>query len=658
MSRFSLRTRLTLSFSLVIVIGVFLSVIIGLSLIGNTIIRQAQDKVRLDLNSAREVYHEESKDIRDIVRLTAVRFFIKEAIYKNDTKKLRMELQRIRESESLDILTLTDEQGYVRVRAHNPDVDGDQLKNGIVNFVLSDKRPVVSTRIISRKELEKEGANLAEQARIRLVPTPKAKPREGTVETSGMIITAAAPVFDYDGNIIGVLYGGKLLNRNYWIVDRVKDIIYRGEKYKGKDVGTTTIFQGDLRISTNVRNIDDTRAIGTRVSEEVFDKVIGEGIPWIGRAFVVNAWYRTAYEPIRNLEGEIIGMLYVGMLEAPYVDLRRRVLFIFLGIALFGVALLTVIAYKTTKSITKPIKELVFATGQLTQGDMSYRVKVKSHDEIEELADSFNQMTESLAGAERKLKEWAETLEIKVKERTEELESTQKQLIQSEKLASLGKMAAGVAHEINNPLTAVLTFSKLLLDDMKEDGPMREDLQTIVEETLRCRDIVRRLLDFSRETKSMKKLEDVNVIIEGTLFLVKNQAAFHDIRIIRELDSNLPRIPLDASKIKQVFMNIFVNASDAMSGHGTLTITSSKKDDKFVVINIKDTGCGIPEKDINKLFDPFFTTKAVGDGTGLGLAVSYGIVKSHQGIIRVKSKVGKGTEFIIKLPVNPLKLEE
>ena len=156
----------------------------------------------------------------------------------------------------------------------------------------------------------------------------------------------------------------------------------------------------------------------------------------------------------------------------------------------------------------------------------------------------------------------------------------------------------------------------------------------------------------------MKKLEDVNVIIEGTLFLVKNQAAFQDIRIIRELDSNLPRIPLDASKIKQVFMNIFVNASDAMSGRGTLTINSSKEDDKFVVINIKDTGCGIPEKDINKLFDPFFTTKAVGDGTGLGLAVSYGIVKSHQGRIRVKSKVGEGTEFIIKLPVNPLKLEE
>ncbi|MCK4584609.1 cache domain-containing protein, partial [candidate division WOR-3 bacterium] len=357
---------------------------------------------------------------------------------------------------------------------------------------------------------------------------------------SGMMIISAAPVIGYDENLIGVLYGGKLLNRNYEMVDKVKDIVYRGEQYKGRDIGTATIFQGDLRISTNVRNADGTRAIGTRVSEEVFDQVIGKGIPWIGRAFVVNAWYRTAYEPIRDIERKIIGMLYVGMLEAPYVDLRNRVVFIFLGIALFGVILLSIIAYYTTNSITRPIKELVFATSKVTNGDLSSRVEINSHDEIGELADSFNKMTTSLSKYEKELKGWAETLEIKVKERTEELESTQKQLIQSEKLASLGKMAAGVAHEINNPLTAVLTFSKLLLDDLDKDDPQQEDLQTIVDETLRCRDIVRSLLDFSRETTSKKIPENINNIIENTLFLIEHQATFHDIKIDKKLSSGLP----------------------------------------------------------------------------------------------------------------------
>ncbi len=658
MKSFSLKTKLILSFSLVIVVGVFLSAVVGINLIGNTIIRQAQDKVRLDLNSAREIYQKENECVKCIVRLTATRFFIKDAILENDTERAEGLLRKVKENESLDILTLTDEKGIVFVRVNNPTVYGDQVNDEIVKFSLLEKKEVVSTQIISADVLEKEGKELVGQARIELIPTPKARPRDVTEETAGMLITAAAPVFDYDGNLIGVLYGGKLLNRNYEIVDKVKDIVYRGKEYRGRDIGTATIFQGDLRISTNVRNADGSRAIGTLVSKEVYDQVIGEGIPWIGRAFVVNAWYRTAYEPIKDMEGKIIGMIYVGILEAPYVDLKRRVVLLFLGIAFFGVILLSVIAYFVTSNITRPIQELLVATSKVTEGDLTSRVDIRSHDEIGELADSFNKMTASLSKYEKELKEWAGTLEIKVKERTEELRTTQKQLAQSEKLASLGRMAAGVAHEINNPLTAVLTFSKLLLDDLDKDDPQREDLQTVVDETLRCRDIVRRLLDFSREAKTKRIPEDINTVIESTLFLVKNQAAFQDIKVVEELASNLPRILLDTGQIKQVLMNMFMNAADAMSGRGTLTISSSCENDKFLKISIKDTGCGIPEKNISNLFDPFFTTKKVGEGTGLGLSVSYGIIKSHQGSIEVKSKLGEGSEFTIKLPVKPLKFEE
>jgi two-component system NtrC family sensor kinase len=656
MIRLNLRTKLIFGFSIVIIIGIVLFVIAGIQLIGNTIIKQAQDKVRLDLNSAREVYQKESESVKNLIRLTAVRFFLIDAILKKDVGRIERELQKIRVNESLDILTLTDGKGYVLLRARNPALSGDTLDNEVMEWVLKHNEEVVATRILSLEELQKEGQSLVDQVMIRLVPTPKARPRADTVETSGMAIIAAAPVFDYKGNLIGVLYGGRILNRNYDIVDTVKDIVYRGEKHRGRDIGTATIFQDDLRISTNVTTLDGTRAIGTRVSEEVYDQVIGQGLPWIGRAFVVNAWYITAYEPIRDVRDEIIGMLYVGMLEAPYVDLKRRVVFIFLAIAVSAMVLLSVIAFFTTNMITKPISELVLATRKVAGGDLTYQVRSPSNDEIGELALSFNKMTESLSQAEHKLVEWAKTLEDKVEERTRELESAQRQLMRSEKLASLGKMAAGVAHEINNPLTAVLTFSKLLLDDLPPDDERREDLQTVVDETLRCRDIVRGLLDFSRETKSMKKSQNINSVVENTLFLLRNQAMFHDIVVERNLQEGLPEIPLDEAQMKQVFMNMFLNAAEAMSGRGTLTISTSC-DDGFVMVRIKDTGCGIPKQNLNKLFDPFFTTKKVGKGTGLGLAVTYGIVKSHEGTFDVKSEVGKGTEFILRFPVKPARKE-
>ncbi len=664
MLHFSLRTKLILSFSVVIIIGVFLSAFIGIRLIGNTIIKQAQDKVRLDLNSAREVYQEESRNIKNIVRLTAIRFFLKDAILKNNRERLNKELQKIKENESLDILSLTDKNGRVFVRGGNPIIYGDQLNDEIVNWVLLNKQAVVSTQILSKRELEKDGKGLYEQARMTLIPTPKARPRVATEETSGMMIKAAAPVLDYDGNLIGVLYGGKLLNRNYEIVDKVKEIVYKGEKYKEKDIGTATIFQEDLRISTNVRRTDGTRAIGTRVSEEVYNQVEGEGIPWIGRAFVVNAWYITAYEPIKNIKGKIIGMLYVGMLEAPYIDLRNRVVFTFLGIAFLTVILLSIIAYFSTTNITKPIKELLFATKKVAAGNLSHRVQIESHGEIGQLADSFNSMTIELQKATDGYLTLSRTLEEKVKEKTKELEKAQDQLIQSEKLTSLGKLSAGIAHEINNPLTSILINSHLISEKLEKDerfksepqyieeiyDSLQENLKLIIDETSRCSTIVKGLLEFSRQTTPEKRLADINELIEETLILFESQVLVHNVRINKKLDKNLPMVMIDVNKIEQVFTNVILNALEAMQEGGILSISSQiSADGKFVEIKFQDTGCGIAKENISKIFDPFFTTKGT-KGTGLGLSISYGIIQQHNGIIDVQSELEKGTTFTICLP--------
>jgi len=232
------------------------------------------------------------------------------------------------------------------------------------------------------------------------------------------------------------------------------------------------------------------------------------------------------------------------------------------------------------------------------------------------------------------------------------LEETHLQLVSSEKMASLGKLAAGIAHEINNPLGGILIYSSLLMEDLSKEDPKRQDLERIVQEAGRCKEIVKSLLEFARQTEPKREPVDINRAITDGLFFLENQALFHNIRITKRLDPSLPLIIGNAGPLKQVFTNIIINAAEAMHGTGELTITTLYSPDRTsVFVEFTDTGEGIPEENLSRIFEPFFTTKDVGKGTGLGLATSYGIIESHGGKIGVKSKVGEGTTFTIELPV-------
>ena len=233
------------------------------------------------------------------------------------------------------------------------------------------------------------------------------------------------------------------------------------------------------------------------------------------------------------------------------------------------------------------------------------------------------------------------------------LQETHLQLVSSEKMASLGKLAAGIAHEINNPLGGILIYSSLMMEDLSESDPRRGDLARIVQEAGRCKEIVKSLLEFARQTEPKMEPTDINRAINDGLFFLVNQALFHNIQIVKRLDSFLPFVQGNAGQLKQVFMNIIVNAAEAMHGSGTLTITTAPASDrKTIFVEFTDTGEGIPEENFTRIFDPFFTTKQVGKGTGLGLATSYGIIEDHGGKISVESKVGEGTTFKIELPVH------
>jgi len=632
----SLRTKLSIGLLLVVLISGLTATAIGIRYINDTIIGQAQNKVRLDLNTAHEIYYGHIREIQTVLEFSAIRPSIWNSLAKGNTDVLKRTMLSIYEKYGLDILNVTNDSLRVVFRCANPGNSIDALNpNAVVVEAWKTGEPVGSTQILSQEELRQEGDHLVERALIQILPTPKARPVDYTESTSGMIIMSAVPLRNEADELIGILYGGILLNQRYDIVDKIKDIVYRGEVHKGKPIGTSTIFQGDTRISTNVHTETGERAIGTRVSSEVYEQVVVKGRKWFDRAFVVNNWYITAYEPIRDILGNVIGILYVGILEKPYDELRSGILWSFLSITGIAMALALFISYHLSRSILRPIRQLLKGAARLARGELEYRIGQYSSDEIGRVCQAFNAMGESLLDRDRQL--W---------------EQTQTQLSQSSKLASVGRLAAGVAHEINNPLTGVLTFSSLLLKDDAIPPQAKEDLQVIVDETTRCRDIVKNLLDFARETTPKISLVNINEVVEKTMDIVRNQSLFQNITVDEQFKPDLPAIPIDPNQIQQVILNLVLNAAEAMPDGGTLTVSTNYGADRsYIKISIQDTGTGIAKKDIAGIFDPFFTTKENGKGTGLGLAVSYGIVQRHKGSITVTSKVGRGSTFEINLPV-------
>ena len=333
-------------------------------------------------------------------------------------------------------------------------------------------------------------------------------------------------------------------------------------------------------------------------------------------------------------EQTVLGVLDITMpLDAVDAEQRanRQQLF---GLTLLVIAAVSLLIYWLTgRLVLKPVNKIIQATHRVAAGDLEHAITVSQKDEIGRLAESFNDMTRKLAEAQR-------------------------QLFQADKLASVGRLAAGVAHEINNPLTGVLTYSSFLLSRVGKDTELRSDLEVIVRETKRCREIVKGLLDFARQSTPEKRLEHPHEIIKQASAIVQNQLSIHKARIELHLADEVPEIRADVNQLEQVLVNLFVNAGDAMlDGGGVITVRTSSRppDDEYesgvVTITVSDTGVGIPKSHLDKIFDPFFTTKGQ-KGNGLGLAIVWGIIHEHGGRIDVDSDVGVGTTFRITLPIS------
>jgi len=349
--------------------------------------------------------------------------------------------------------------------------------------------------------------------------------------------------------------------------------------------------------------------------------------------------------------GDLRGVFVV---SAPMASLREaqqemRRTFLVTGMGAILMAALAV--FLTIRSFTQPLDTLAQAALRLGEGELDQRVGIHTDDEVGLLATAFNRMAQSLQG-------YQDTLEQKVEERSRELEASQKQLMQAGKLASIGELASGVAHELNNPASIILMRANRLFQEIEQrelSTEAREDVQVIERQVEKISRIVSGLLTFSRRSTSAKREVDYNDVVSRTVLLIEDMARHRGVELELELNPSLPPVEADSAQLEQVMLNLINNALDAMPDGGRISFRSDlveePKGGKLVCVEVEDTGGGIAEEHLSRVFDPFFTTKEVGQGTGLGLSISYGIMEEHGGAIRVDSRPGEGTCFKLYLPV-------
>jgi two-component system NtrC family sensor kinase len=637
--RLNFRARMIISFFTVIMFMGLCSIFIGLKIINDDIIRSAFDNVSNSLETTRQVYRHEIELRERVLSFTADTELFASAVVGQRRAGLHETLLRLKESFGFDIVNLCTPSGTVLVRVNNVSRFGDSLEHDeFVQYVIKNEEAVSGTGFISREDLLIESRELVKQSKIKVIPTPHASFRESRTITDAMAMKIAVPVM-IEGKMVGIIYGAVILNRNNELVDSFRKSLFQDEMIGPHYVGTTTIFSGGVRIATNVTDNKGNRAIGTRISRKVYQHVIEEGKVWIKKAFVVNDWYLSGYTPIYDIHGEVIGSLYVGILEEKYNRIKRDAVIYLLAIILATGVIAAGFSTYLIVSLTGPAKELIRASKGVIDGNYR-KVDFASSDEMGYLCHIYNRMIDAINERDRLLQE-----------------NTEKTILQSEKMASLGRLASGIAHEINNPLTGILTYSSMLLEDLK-DTEYNEDINIIKNETIRCRDIVRKILNFARETRMEREYCSINQIIIESVSIFERQYSFQNIKIEKKLDDNIPYMSLDVNQMKSIFSNLIINAADAMPSGGEICISTDYAYTLgLVVIRVRDSGTGIAEEDLNRVFDPFFTTKETGKGTGLGLSITYSSIRRHNGHVDIASTEGKGTEIIISLPVDQVSAE-
>ena len=606
----SLKSKILLSLVLVILVLAVSIALLGFYVIQKNIIERAEDKVRNDLTAARMVYTAEIDRIGTHLRLFSL-----------DT-----DAELFRDKLNLDYLQVV-----------TPD-DFNGVRSEIVAKGVEQKAAVGGTRLISNEELEQFNGELQRRAAIAIVPTPMARPTDRRVLTEVMAKEYAMPVINDDGTLQAVVYGGRIINRDFTLVDRIRAMVFGNEQYDGKPVGTVTIFQDDVRISTNVINPDGTRAIGTRVSAPVYGQVVERGRIWHDRAFVVADWYKTAYEPIRNVDGRIIGILYVGTLEEPFNDMAREMAVLFLMFVGLVTVLAVILSIVLAGAISKPLTNVLEATVRLSSGELGYRVNAETGTlELDRLADSFNQMSAKLEERDQKLR------------------------ISNEELKALNKsyvdLIGFVAHELKGILASAVMNAYAVRDgflgmiNFKQRKAMDsvtrnlDYLGATVKKFLNLGRIERDELSINRTDLRLKK--DVFDVSIGSLEAVSQRKG---LQIENEIPDDLA-VHADLDLMQIVANNLVSNAIKYSFEKGLIRI-SGEVLENMVRVEVYNDSTPIGDEQKRRLFQKFSRldnpeTKKE-KGTGLGLYITKQIVEGHGGRIWVEP-AEHGNTFIFEI---------
>ncbi|MCF6191097.1 MAG: cache domain-containing protein [Cocleimonas sp.] len=624
-------------------------------------------KVNTDLAVSHDAFSRIRQDYLNQLERLAESYQFRSALESGNTQSVAEQVARLKEQAGysfLEVVSTQDESDILKTRRNS-------------SSLLSALRGQASIgiEIYSSEELRLEDPKLHELVQLPLVKTPRARASDRKLEDRGMVIRAIYPVKDSRGEVVALLDSGVLLNENFKFVDAIRDLAYGEGSLPEGSIGTVTVFLEDVRISTNVPLNKGDRALGTRVSNEVRTKVLDQGITWIDRAFVVNDWYVSSYEPIIDIDGNRVGMLYAGFLEKPFRDALWRALAV-LVLMFLGLMLLSAwAAIRGARKIFKPIEKMSDVVHSTQEGGAKRVGLIESQDELGTLSHEFDDMLDQLQQRSQEIQSWADSLEDKVELRTAELKKknadlensiqllrqTRQQLVVAEKLAALGELTAGVAHEINNPTAVMLGNLDVMVEELGGNAkPVQKEIDLVIEQIYRIRDIINRLLQYAHpdEYSGYISVVEVNSLVMDTLKLVghlRNESKF-------EIHTDLKAsqvVEINPQELQQVLVNLLVNAIHVLpEKSGEIIIKTRNWKKQGVVLSITDNGKGIEEKHLKKIFDPFFSTKGQGEGTGLGLSISYGLVRRYGGNITAESILGEGSKFSVWLLTEPQMMED
>lgn len=614
-------------------------------------------KVRSDLAVAHGYFGQVLAEVGAGTQAVANSHNLHLALETNDLAALKVQLGQAQQRLNFDFINLYSAQGQLLTASWQgaPALVGVSHTPTLPSHLAADT-PSAELKRLSHADMLALAPHLTQRLAIPLIPTQGATLSPRTQEDQALVMLASFPVNDTEGQPLAWLRAGVLLNQNLPLIDHINQIVYPEGSLPLGSVGTATLFLNDVRVTTNVRLFQNQRAIGTRVSQAVHDAVLMRGETWLDRAFVVNDWYVSGYEPLLNGQGERIGMLYVGYLETPYRQTKYGMLALIIGIFAMAMVLAAWLSLRWARSIFQPVELMNHTMQQVQDGNTAARVGESSqHDELGALASHLDQLLDVIDDKTATLQRWGQELDAKVAARTQELANSnqslkqaQAQLVKSEKLAAIGQLTASVAHEINNPIAVMQGNLDLVRETLGDHAvPVAVELKLMDQQIDRMRLIVTQLLQYARPNDYAGYVDavDVNATLASSLILVEHLLSYTEIQVQRDWQAT-QSIHINRQELQQVLINLMINAIQAMQGKGEFLLRTRDQTDsqgrQGVLIEVCDTGPGLTEAVLDKLFSPFFTTK--NDGNGLGLWISVGLVERYGGSIHARNRRDAGED--------------